>query len=94
MEYFKAPDLYKQLNQCFKKEEIVSITQQILLALTELDVVIHGDLKPSNILSGSGERHSQVGRFWIGSTRRCSRKSHRDPSALLSSSRSGFGSTL
>ena len=28
----------------------MSITQQILMALTELGIVIHGDVKPSNIL--------------------------------------------
>lgn len=51
MEYFKAPDLQKQMNGGpFTKEEIVSITKQILMALNELGSVIHSDIKPANIL--------------------------------------------
>ena len=51
MELFNVPDLQNHLKGAsFSKKEILSISKQLLMALTEIEGVIHADLKPANIL--------------------------------------------
>ena len=85
MEHFQAPDLQKQWTS-FEKKDILSIAKQFLTALTKLEGVIHGDLKPSNILWDKNKGALKLIDFGLSRICKFRQKNTAYPNVLVSSS--------